>query len=209
MRLFFVYCSFGNLLLWAGKYSRLVNQASAYYARQRLSYKFVGEVVEKMPDSKGKPNSRSGVKVKRESFSTHSGHALTPLEARFISAYIELGNGLQSVKQAGYKTKCPAQQAQNLLNKVYIIEEINHRLEEITAKKTATAQEIYEYFTRVMRGEEKESDGSAPPIAERTKAAQELAKRIIDIPNKLSEKQGTEYKIILDFKRDREDKSDV
>ena len=161
-----------------------------------------------MPDSKakskrkGKPNSRSGVKVKRESFSTHSGHALTPLEAKFISLYIETGNGTQSVKEAGYKTKTAPQQAQALLNKDYISEEINYRLEEITAKKKATSQEIYEYFTRVMRGEEKESDGSPPPIAERTKAAQELAKRIIDIPNKLSEKQGTEYKIILDLKRD-------
>lgn len=158
--------------------------------------------------SRKKTNNRSGSKSKRESFSTKSGHALTPLEARFINAYIEEGNGLQAVIQAGYKTKCPAQQAQNLLNKVYISEEINYRLEEITKKKTATAQEIYEYFTDVMRGTIKESDGTDPPIAERTKAAQELAKRIIDIPAKLSEKQGAEYRIILDFSREPEGEND-
>lgn len=169
-----------------------------------------------MPDSKkekkSKPlnkNNRGGNKAKRESFCTHEGHALTPLESNFINFYLENGgNGSQAVKEAGYKVKAVAQHAQKLLNKGYISKEINFRMAEITEKKTAKAHEILEYFTDVMRGTIKESDGSDPPIAERTKAAQELAKRIIDIPAKLSEKQGAEYRIILDFGRDSEGEDD-
>lgn len=165
-----------------------------------------------MPDKKSKfskKNNRSGSKAKRESFCTHEGHALTPLESNFINFYLENGgNGSQAVKDAGYKVKAVAQYAQTLLNKVYIAEEINFRMKEIAEKKTAKAQEILEYFTGVMRGNIKESDGSDPPIAERTKAAQELAKRVIDIPAKLSERQGAEYRIILDFSRDPEGEED-
>ena len=62
-------------------------------------------------------NNREGKKANRESFSTHTGHALTPLEAKFIDEYIATGNGSKAVETAGYKCKSLPQQAQKLLNK--------------------------------------------------------------------------------------------
>ena len=57
-----------------------------------------------------------------------------------------------------------------------------------------------EYLTKVMRGELKDQFGLEASLSERTKAAQELAKRTIDIENKLktSNKTGDkEIKITL------------
>lgn len=133
-----------------------------------------------------KTNSRSAKKANRQVFSTNTGHALTPLEAEFINLYLETGNARQSVINAGYKTKSPGQYAQTLLNKSYITEEISHRLEQMKSAKTASATEILEYFTAVMRGEVKDQFGLEASLQERTRAAQELAKRQIDIANKVN-----------------------
>lgn len=143
-----------------------------------------------------KTNVRDGKKKKRTVFSTHSGHALTPLEAEFINLYIETGNGRQSVLKAGYKTRSPAQYAQRLLNKTYINEEINYRLEKMKSEKIANATEIMEYFSAVMRGEIKDQFGLDAPLSERTRAAQELAKRKIDIVNKSKDDGDIVIKLI-------------
>lgn len=142
-------------------------------------------------------NTRKAKKKYRESYSTYTGHTLTPLEAKFIDNYIASGNGRQSVIEAGYKTKTPAQYAQELLNKQHINEEINHRLDEIKSQKTADAVEILEYLTSVMRGEIKDQFGLEAPLSERTKAAQELAKRQIDIPNKLDKTLGKGARVVI------------
>lgn len=116
---------------------------------------------------------------------THNGHKLTPQEAKFIQSYIEIGNGLQSVLNAGYKTNHPMQYAQTLLSKPYIADEINFRMEEMKKASIATADEVFQFYTKVMRGEEKDQFGLEAPLSERIKAGNELAKRLIDIPNKL------------------------
>lgn len=130
---------------------------------------------------------------------THAGHKLTSLEAKFIDLYVETGNQRQSVIDAGYKTRAPGQYAQTLLSKSYIVEEINFRLKQFEDAKTASAKEILEYFTRVMRGEEKDQFGLEAPLSERTRAAQELAKRKIDIANRINGKAQAEVKILLNW----------
>lgn len=119
-------------------------------------------------------------------YKTHNGHKLTPKEAKFIDLYIETGNQRQSVIDAGYTSKAPGQYAQRLLEKNYIVEEIDHRLQKLEDEKIASAEEILKYFTGVMRGEIKDQFGLDTPLSERTKAAQELAKRKIDIVNKIN-----------------------
>ena len=103
-----------------------------------------------------KPKKRVGKGVgtleHRDQFSTFKGHVLTPKEAKFIDEFIKTGNGGQSVLEAGYVTTAPRQYAQRLLNKEYIIEEINHRLEQAKDESIADATEIMRYFTDVMRG---------------------------------------------------------
>lgn len=148
-------------------------------------------------------NTRSAVKANRESFSTHTGHTLTPKENEFISKYLELGNVRQAVLQAGYKTNTPDQYGQRLLNKPYIAEEIRYRMEQVKDAGIASAEEIMQYFTSVMRGEISDQFGLDASLSERTKAAQELAKRQIDMAQRVAAQteQPTEFKIVLDWTR--------
>ena len=58
-----------------------------------------------------------------------------------------------------------------------------------------------DYFSRVMRGEIKDQFGLEAPLSERTKAAVELAKRQIDIPQRLAGNEQPEIKIVVDWAR--------
>lgn len=153
---------------------------------------------------KKKPSrTTSGNKAHRESFSTHTGHVLTPMENAFISKYLELGNTRQAVLQAGYQTNTPDQYGQRLLNKPYISEEIRYRMEQVKNDGIASAEEIMQYFTSVMRGEIADQFGLDASLSERTKAAQELAKRQIDMAQRVAAQtdQPAELKIVLDWTR--------
>ena len=149
-----------------------------------------------------RPRNTDAVKDNRTDFATHSGHTLTPLQARFIDLYIETGNGKKSVEEAGYKVKHPAQTAQKLLNTPHINEEIRYRLQQHKDQSIANADEIMTYFTKVMRGEILDQFGLEASLAERTKAAQELAKRQIDIPNKLAGNEQPKITITVDWGED-------
>lgn len=126
------------------------------------------------------------VKVNERKILTNTGHLLTVKEAKFIDEYIKTGNGQKSVIEAGYKSKTPKQYAQALLSKDYLADEIKFRLEKHKSESIAEADEIMQYFTAVMRGEITDQFGLEAPLGERTKAAMELAKRKIDIPNRLA-----------------------
>lgn len=128
---------------------------------------------------------------------THDGHKLTTKEAIFIDEYIKTGNAQQSVIKAGYTSKTPHTQADELKRRHYIASEITWRLEQHKKDSIAEADEIMQYFTSVMRGEITDQFGLEAPLGERTKAAQELAKRKIDIPNKLAGKEEPVVKIKL------------
>ena len=137
---------------------------------------------------KGKTNNRAGRKSKRNQFATHSGHALTSMEAKFIDEYVKSGNARESAKVAGYKSTSDmgfSKIGQRALNKEYIMDEVNYRLEQAKTESIADATEIMQYFTDVMRGKVLDQFGLEASLAERTKAAQELAKRQIDLQQKM------------------------
>lgn len=135
----------------------------------------------------------------RSSILTNTGHPLTPKEDKFISKYIELGNISEAVREAGYKVKAIPQQGNKLLKKPYIAEEIAYRQSLLQKEGIATAEEIMQYFTDVMRGEIKDQFDMDAPLSERTKAAQELAKRQIDMVNRVSGNETPEVKITLNW----------
>lgn len=138
----------------------------------------------KKKENRNKPREKRTVKELRTHI-THKGDTLSSLQARFIDLYIELGNQRQAVIQAGYKCKNPDWQANCLLRTPKIMDEINYRMEQAHKSSIAKSEEILEYFTKVMRGEIADQFGLEAPLGERTKAANELAKRLIDIPNKI------------------------
>lgn len=145
-------------------------------------------------------NNKSPNKVEQQ-FSTHTGHPLTPKEAKFIDEYVRTSNGKQAVEEAGYSGKPStfAQVAYRLLSKDYIAEEINYRLEKAKNESIADATEIMQYFTDVMRGKINDQFGLEASLSERTKAAQELAKRQIDIPQRLQGNEQPKLVITVDW----------
>lgn len=104
---------------------------------------------------------------------THDGFPLSTKESKFISLFIANGNINKSLAEAGLTMK-------NLAGKDYIADEITYRLDQLKKATIADADEILQYLTSVMRGEVKDQFGLDAPLSERTRAAQELAKRIMD-----------------------------
>lgn len=146
-------------------------------------------------------------KRKKEIY-TNTGHPLSINEDRFIDKYLELGNGRQAVIAAGFTTKTPEVYSNTLLRKVYISEEIKFRRDQIHSANIASGQEVMDFLTKVMRGEVNDQFGLEAPVSERIKAADLLAKRTVDIDNRLAGKKDMstpELKIVLDWNRDKEE----
>lgn len=110
---------------------------------------------------------------------------LTPKQKAFADYYIECGNAAEAYRKAGYKNyKSAAVEASKALNNPKISQYIEERQKQIEDSRIASAAEIMQYFTSVMRGEVKDQFGLEAPLAERTKAAVELAKRKVDVAQK-------------------------
>ena len=105
---------------------------------------------------------------------THDGYPLSAKEAKFISLFVANGNVSKSLKEAGMSMR-------NIAGKDYITDEITYRLDCLKKETIADADEIMQYFTAVMRGQIKDQFGLDAPLSERTSAARELAKRIVDV----------------------------
>lgn len=147
-------------------------------------------------DKEQKPDGKKKVR-----YTTYEGHPLTRKEAKFIDEYIATGNIRQSVIEAGYSINAPGQYGTQLLSKLYIAHEIEHRMELEHEKKVASGQEVMEFFAAVMRGEVKDQFQLDAPLSERIKAGQEIAKRTVDIASKIAGNKENEVTIKLDWSR--------
>lgn len=127
---------------------------------------------------------------------------VTVQEAMFINAYMESGDPKQAYEAAGYTTKYTKAQVDKILALPNVAYEIKRRTYQMKRKSVASAEEVMKYFTDVMRGEIKDQFGLEAPLSERTRAAQEIAKRTIDIENKLNGKEDNEIRITLDWAKD-------
>lgn len=131
--------------------------------------------------------------------------ALTTRQKLFIDKYIELDNATQAAIAAGYSEKGAGVVGSRLLNHSKIKAEILRRQDEMRKSTIASAQEVMEYFTKVMKGEILDQFGLEAPLSERTRAAQELAKRTVDLENRAKGQADAEIKITLDWSRDSEE----
>lgn len=114
---------------------------------------------------------------------------LTEKQKRFADEYIISGNATQAAIKAGYSKKTAAVIGTENLIKPNIKNYIDERLEELKSERTADAQEVLEYLTSVMRGNETEEvligvgEGMQSTIQkevgakDRLKAAELLGKR--------------------------------
>lgn len=102
---------------------------------------------------------------------------LTEKERIFADEYIKTTNATQSAIKAGYAEKSASSKGSQLLRKVKVRKYIDDVMEKRSKNTIATADEVLEYLTKVMNGEEKDAFGLDVSIADRTKAAELLGKR--------------------------------
>lgn len=109
---------------------------------------------------------------------------LNPRQKKFCELYAKYGIVRKSAIEAGYAESTAETHGYAMLENAQIkkyIESLTTSEKKESEKTIADAEEIMQYFTRVMRGEEKDQFGLEASLSERTKAAQELAKRKVDI----------------------------
>ena len=102
-------------------------------------------------------------------------NSLTEKQKRFIDYYIETANATESAKKAGYSEKTAKNIGAENLSKLNLF--IQQKLEEKQNKRIASQDEVLEYLTRVMRGEEKDQFDLDASLQDRTKCAELLGKR--------------------------------
>lgn len=103
---------------------------------------------------------------------------LTRKQVIFVQEYLKTCNIEQSALIAGYSPKSARVQGSQQLQKLNVKEYIQAIQERLDNDKIADIQEVMEYLTSVMRGEQKDQFDLDPALSERTKAASELAKRL-------------------------------
>ena len=101
----------------------------------------------------------------------------TKKERIFADEYVTTTNGTQSAITAGYSAK-PASVTASKTLKNPTVRHYRHGIMNERSKNTiATADEVLQYLTRVMNGEEKDAFGLDVSVNDRTKAAELLGKR--------------------------------
>lgn len=102
---------------------------------------------------------------------------LTEKERIFADEYIKTTNATQSAIKAGYAENSASVTGSKMLRKPKVRQYIDTVMNERSKNTIATADEVLEYLTKVMNGEEKDAFGLDASIADRTKAAELLGKR--------------------------------
>lgn len=121
---------------------------------------------------------------------------LSKLEMLFVREYIKLGEHDVALNEARRSLKLPPldskeakQKGLLVLRRINVQAEIERTMKELRKKTIMSNKEILEFFTSVARGEVKDQFGLDASLADRTKAAQELAKRTIDVKQKRQERR--------------------
>ncbi|MBF0844171.1 terminase small subunit, partial [Streptococcus danieliae] len=77
-------------------------------------------------------------------------------QQRFADEYIISGNAYQSAIKAGYSEKYAKTDSHKLLENTRIKKYVNERLDELQSATIASQEEVLEYLSSVMRGEQRE-----------------------------------------------------
>lgn len=102
---------------------------------------------------------------------------LTEKQLAFCEFYIECGNATEAAKKAGYSKKTAYSVGSENLKKPEVSAYIENRLAEQRAKRIASADEVMEFFSAVMRGEVKDAFDLDPALDTRIAAGKEIMKR--------------------------------
>lgn len=130
---------------------------------------------------------------------------LTEKQKQFCLEYIIDLNATQAAIRAGYSKDTAKEQASRLLTNVNVQNYISELVSNKKKSTIATADEVLEYLTRVVRNEETEDittkqgdmviDCKTAKLSDRTKAAELLAKRYALLTDKVDSRIDGEIKI--------------
>lgn len=104
--------------------------------------------------------------------------ALTKKQKDFADYYLELGNQTEAAKKAGYSKKTAYSIGNENLKKPEIKAYIAERLAQIEKESIASIDEVMKFYTKVMRGQEKDQFGLDASLSDRMKAGGEIIKRL-------------------------------
>lgn len=149
-------------------------------------------------------NKKSNTKNTKKKTDNDKPKKLTIKEKAFCREYAKTGNGTQSVKKAGYTAKndnVASSKANQLLRKVEIQDEIGRIVGTKEHKSIMDAQEVMELYSAIARGEVKDQFGLDASLNDRIKAMNEIAKRTVDIENRIKGVPDNQVVIKLDWDR--------
>ncbi len=144
---------------------------------------------------------------------TENGDNLSASDLQFIRFLVETGQPKDAYikmteweMEQGLRDYIPKDQsayntALAKLRKPEIQAEYWKQMEMVRERDVADATEVMMYFTNVMRGEIKDQFGLDASLSDRTQAARELAKRTIDIENRMAGKPDAVVEIALNWER--------
>lgn len=102
---------------------------------------------------------------------------LTPKQQAFADYYLECGNASEAARKAGYSAKTARYIGAENLTKPVISEYIAQRMAPKEAERIASADEVLQFYSDVMRGKVKDQFGLDAALTDRLNAGKELMKR--------------------------------
>lgn len=102
---------------------------------------------------------------------------LPKMQLVFAEEFIRTGNRSEAARLAGYSEKTAGSQGSRLLKNVKVAEYIKLRMKQEHDKLVASADEVIEFYTAVMRNQVKDQFGLEASLESRLDAAKELMKR--------------------------------
>ena len=126
---------------------------------------------------------------------------LTAKQEKFCRYFVESNNGEDSARKAGYSKDSAGMIASTNIRKPNIAKRIKELREKAAEPHIATSSEVMQFFSDVMNGKIKDQFGLDASLSDRTKAACELAKRTVDLDQKMAGKPDATIEIKLDWKR--------
>ena len=105
---------------------------------------------------------------------------LTPKQKAFADYYIECGNATEAAIKAGYSKRTAKEIGYENLTKPHVYAYIAERQKQIEDSRIADAAEVMQFFTRVLRGEEKDAFGLDISASDKMAAGREILKRSVD-----------------------------
>jgi len=122
------------------------------------------------------------------------GLPMTSKQKRFCTEYLIDCNATQAAIRAGYSAKTAYSVGQRMLKNVEVKKYIDEQFEKLKNDNIADTQEIMEYLTSVMRGEQKEQ------IALMVYGKQEITEKYVSAKERLkaAELLGKRYGLFTD-----------